>query len=227
MTAWALLVSCEHASRRVPSSLEPAFAGAKAILDSHRGWDAGAVEVARRLSRRFAAPLIAGRYSRLVVDLNRSSHHPRLFSAWTRGLDERQRGWLLRLHAAHWQRVADQLAEISKQHGHVVHLAVHSFTPELDGERRNAEIGLLYDPRRPGERRLASLLRERLVASDCRVRRNYPYRGVADGLPTALRKRLGAGYQGLELELNQAFLARLGSAAVSARVADALRFALD
>jgi predicted N-formylglutamate amidohydrolase len=33
---------------------------------------------------------------------------------------------------------------------------------------------------------------------------NYPYRGVADGHTTALRRRFGdRGYLGLELEINQ------------------------
>ena len=34
----------------------------------------------------------------------------------------------------------------------VLHVAVHSFTPVLHGERRNADVGLLYDPARPRER---------------------------------------------------------------------------
>ncbi|MNC89676.1 hypothetical protein D3C83_56490 [compost metagenome] len=40
-----------------------------------------------------------------------------------------------------------------------------------------------------------------------RVRRNYPYRGIADGLPTWLRRRYpNARYGGVELEVNQSVL---------------------
>jgi hypothetical protein len=39
------------------------------------------------------------------------------------------------------------------------------------------------------------------------VRRNYPYRGNADGLTTALRRVHGADrYVGIEVELNQRLL---------------------
>jgi predicted N-formylglutamate amidohydrolase len=45
----------------------------------------------------------------------------------------------------------------------------------------------------------------RMLAPQLRVRRNYPYKGVADGLPTWLRHRfVDASYVGVELEINQA-----------------------
>jgi hypothetical protein len=51
------------------------------------------------------------------------------------------------------------------------------------------------------------------VRPEWRVRRNYPYRGDADGLTTHLRERLPAReYVGVELEVNQA-LVRQGGAA--------------
>ncbi len=89
----------------------------------------------------------------------------------------------------------------------VVHVAVHSFTPRIDGEVRKGDVGLLYDPAR--SRELALALRWRGILRDldrtlC-VRRNYPYRGVADGLATWLRRRFpDADYAGFELEVNQA-----------------------
>jgi hypothetical protein len=46
-----------------------------------------------------------------------------------------------------------------------------------------------------------------LEAPGLRVRRNYPYRGVADGFTTALRRRFPADlYLGIELEVNQRLL---------------------
>ena len=50
------------------------------------------------------------------------------------------------------------------------------------------------------------MLRE--AASDLRTRRNYPYRGRADGFVTALRLRHAArDYAGIELEVNQRHVA--------------------
>jgi predicted N-formylglutamate amidohydrolase len=92
----------------------------------------------------------------------------------------------------------------------VLHLAVHSFTPVWAGQERNADIGLLYDPRRIQERRLCQRWQRLLgeVDSTLRVRRNYPYLGRADGLTTALRQEFApTSYLGIELEVNQAVLA--------------------
>jgi predicted N-formylglutamate amidohydrolase len=92
----------------------------------------------------------------------------------------------------------------------VVHIAVHSFTGVLNGQTRNAEIGLLYDPARPRELDLCNRWIEALreLLPEFRVRRNYPYRGNADGLTTWLRRRFpDPQYAGIELELNQTLLA--------------------
>ena len=91
--------------------------------------------------------------------------------------------------------------------------------PSCAGARRDFEIGLLYDPRRAGERALARSWQKRLreFAPELRVRRNAPYRGDADGLTTALRRDFGPReYLGLELELNQRALARTGRRLLSA-----------
>jgi hypothetical protein len=93
--------------------------------------------------------------------------------------------------------------------GSVTHLSIHSFTPALDGTPRTCDIGLLYDPRRAGEQALALRLQAALatVAPQWRVRRNYPYRGAADGHATLLRRRFGPrSYVALEIEFNQALL---------------------
>jgi predicted N-formylglutamate amidohydrolase len=91
----------------------------------------------------------------------------------------------------------------------VLHVAVHSFTPVLHGEVRNADVGLLYGSGRPREARTCRRWQAELRRLDpaLRVRRNYPYRGEADGLPTWLRRRFpDARYAGVELELNQALM---------------------
>ena len=96
----------------------------------------------------------------------------------------------------------------------MLHLAVHSFTPRWQGRLRRCDIGLLYDPRRKAERTLCRHWQELLQAHapELRVRRNYPYRGAADGLTTYLRRKLPArAYLGIELELNQGSIATAGA----------------
>lgn len=95
-----------------------------------------------------------------------------------------------------------------KDFAFVIHLAAHSFTPELDGKVRKMDIGLLYDPSRRTEKTLASAWRKELrqTLPRVRVQLNAPYRGISDGLPTALRRKFDEHYLGFEVEFNQALL---------------------
>lgn len=195
----------------MPPDLAPLFRGERAILATHRGFDAGALDVARGLARRLAAelaaPLVAGGTTRLVVDLNRSPHNRTIFSRFTRDLPlPARRALIARFHAPHWARVERAVAQAARP---VVHVGIHSFTPVLGDDVRDFELGLLYDPQRPRERRFADRMRAGLAvrAPEVRVRRNAPYRGTSDGLPTAFRHARRPGdYLGLEIELNQAVL---------------------
>ena len=66
-----VVISCEHGGSRIPGRYRHLFAGRAALLESHRGWDPGALVMARALSRGLRAPLFASTTSRLLVDLNR------------------------------------------------------------------------------------------------------------------------------------------------------------
>jgi len=200
----SLLISCEHAGNRVPRAYRSLFADRQALLGSHRGFDRGALPVARHLARSLEAPLLFSSTTRLLVDPNRSSHHPAVFSEVTRPLPRDGRMRLLaRYHRRHRDRVR---AAVTANRGTTLHLAVHSFTPVWKGVPRRCTIGILYDPGRPLERGLAIAWQRRLREhlSSSQVRRNAPYRGNSDGLTTTLRREFGARrYLGLELELNQ------------------------
>jgi len=206
---WRLLLSCEHGGNRVPPEYEELFAGAEAILQTHRGYDIGIAPFARRLAKDLQAPLQLAEVTRLLVDLNRSPAHPALFSEFSRQLGKRERERMLADYYHPYRKAL--IGQIEKQLAvgrNVCHVSLHSFTPELNGKVRNADIGLLYDPRRTLERRFSLIWREELLGSGAgwRVRRNYPYRGAADSLVTCLRRRYPEeSYLGMELELNQSW----------------------
>jgi predicted N-formylglutamate amidohydrolase len=201
-----LVLSCEHGGNRVPARYRRAFDAPAAVLASHRGWDPGALPLARRLARALRSPLLATTVTRLLVDCNRSPHHRKLHSPYAH-LDAEDRRELLAEHyLPHRARVEAAIAAQIARGARVLHVAVHSFTPVLDGVERNADIGWLYDPRRALERTAVAALQEELRAQApaLRVRRNYPYLGRSDGFTTALRRRFEErSYAGLELELNQ------------------------
>ncbi len=206
----ALVLSCEHAGNRVPPSLRAAFDDAAALLASHRGYDAGALAFARRLGAALQVPVIATTISRLVVDTNRHAGHPRVISERLAMLEPAARARLLaRWHAPHRARVRDAVAAALRRASRVLHVAVHSFTPVLDGVVRQADVGLLYDPGRALERRLAGAWRDAVRRGwpTLRVRANYPYLGTSDGLTRWLRTCFAdARYAGIELELNAGML---------------------
>jgi predicted N-formylglutamate amidohydrolase len=228
MSRVVLLLSCEHGGANVPAPYRACFrsAAAQRALASHRGSDPGALWVAQRLARALNAPLFSTTVSRLLVDANRSEHHASLFSEWSRRLSPAEREAVLsRYYRPHRARIELAISDLVRSGARVLHVAVHSFTPVLDGEERRADVGLLYDPRRSWERALAPSWHALLKQEDeaLRVRRNYPYRGVADGLTTALRQHHAAArYAGIELELGQALVGRPGNArAKVARAAEA------
>jgi predicted N-formylglutamate amidohydrolase len=200
-----LLISCEHGGNHIPPRYRSAFAGAGRVLASHRGYDPGALELARQFARRLEAPLLYATASRLLVELNRSPGHPQLFSAYSRRLPPALRRELMERYYLPYRSALERRVRFGVRSGRrVVHLSCHSFTPRLAGVIRTADVGLLFDPARAGEAALCTRLAQRLAPTGLRVRRNYPYRGTGDGLTTYLRRRFPErAYAGIELEVNQ------------------------
>jgi predicted N-formylglutamate amidohydrolase len=224
----AFLVTCEHGGNRIPAAYRALFRGRRELLESHRGYDAGALTLARLLARRLAAPLEFSTISRLVVDLNRSIGHPHLYSEMTRATAPGCRaGMLEAFYRPYRLRVESLVARFVQRGQRAVHVSAHSFTPRLAGVVRTADVGFLYDPARPQEAALCAhwqaALRSRMPA--LRVRRNYPYRGNGDGLTAHLRRLWPANrYVGIEIEINQAIVHRGGAgwAALRRTLADVL-----
>ena len=71
----SFVIICDHAGRRVPESLGDLGLPA-AAFERHIAWDIGALALSERLAEAFDAPMIAQRYSRLVIDCNRDPAKP-------------------------------------------------------------------------------------------------------------------------------------------------------
>ena len=211
-----LVISCEHGGNDVPPAYAAVFRDHDALLHTHRGWDPGALELARQMSDALDAPLFYATTTRLLMDLNRSIGHKALHSEATRSLPLAVRREMATLHYhPHRNAVESAIAAQVDAGLRVVHVASHSFTPELNGEVRQADVAFLYDSKRPAEREFALEVQTALakLRPDLRLRRNYPYNGGDDGLTALLRKRHGADrYIGMELEVNQRFVLAGGAA---------------
>ncbi|MGH6953386.1 MAG: N-formylglutamate amidohydrolase [Alphaproteobacteria bacterium] len=177
-----LVLICDHASRRIPRALD-SLGLDRDSLKRHIAWDIGAARVARRLSRRFDAPLVLSGYSRLVIDCNRRLADPTSIPAESEDTmvpgnqrvsraDARERA---RTCFKPYHRAIVELLGAKLGAGLVPALvSVHSFTPVYHGERRPWHVGVLWnrDPRIPVPL-LAALRRRRGVV----VGDNKPYTG--------------------------------------------------
>lgn len=201
------LITCEHGGNRIPQRYRHYFLGHEALLQTHRGYDPGALTMARDLAQALSAPFYYSTISRLLIDLNRSIGHPRLYFDVIRKASRSERIQILKQYYLPYRRKVEVAVEEAVGQGRrVIHIASHSFTPQLDGEIRNADIGLLYDPQRSTEKTICLRWQKALTASsqNIRVRRNYPYTGNSDCLCSYLRRRFTPGeYVGIELEINQ------------------------
>ena len=204
-----LVLSCEHAGNRVPARYRHLFQDSPGVLETHRAYDLGVYPMARMLARRLDCPLFAFFITRLLIDANRSVGHRNLLSEYSRELPALDKQRLIRTyHQPYRENVTKAVERPVAEGREVLHVSLHSFAPVMGERPRNADIGVLYDSKRPVEMHLAELLQTSLVAgTGLRVRRNYPYRGASDGLTTFLRRQFADNsYVGLEIELNQRLL---------------------
>ncbi len=201
-----LVLTCEHAGNSIPKKYQNLFPQ-KNVLQSHRGYDPGAFDLFEYL-----IPLSDfnkhNKISRLLIEVNRSLGHKSLFSEFSKQLSEKQKQQVLNnIYRLYRYSVEEAIQNYLSENEEVLHVSIHSFTPELQGKVRNADMGLLYDPSRKKEKEFchrfkAEMLREQ---SNLKIRYNYPYLGKADGFTTYLRKKFLKNYLGIELEINQKF----------------------
>lgn len=227
---FSVFLSCEHASNAVPEFLSRYFKGREIqkVLGTHRAYDIGAVDVFWELAKILRpAYAIQGAYTRLAIDLNRNCDRNQRYSEYTENISESEKKFL----EGYFDGYRDAFLGAAKRKlGRknpvpILHLSIHSFTPELNGEIRNADIGILYDPARKKEAAFAKRLRENLkaYAPELRIRFNYPYLGKTDGHTTALRKIFPqAKYLGFEIEMNQALLQNSASEDIARMLAAAV-----
>lgn len=209
------LITCEHGGNRIPAHYLALFQGGGDLLRTHRGYDMGALRLAREFARALSAPLQVSTVSRLLVDLNRSLGHPRLFSDATRRVAPDVRQQIVEdYYLPYRTRAETQVAQAIDAGMRVIHISCHSFTPELDGKVRHADIGLLYDPARAGEAEICRRWKAALNvhAPSMKTRLNYPYSGTSDGFTVYLRRHFPADrYVGIEIEINQKHVRTGGS----------------
>lgn len=204
-----LLLTCEHATQALPPGVRARPPGEREILASHWGWDIGAWQLTRELATGLQAGAVGFRWSRLWIDVNRRADDPTLIRraagglelSWNRRLPAREvERRVLEAHAPYHEEVDRQILRRVVRGARPLLLAVHSFTPQHDGRRRDFDAGVLYEHHGPLAYRLGRALRQ----SGLEVRYNQPYSGMAGMMYSADRHGRHHGLPCLELEVNQA-----------------------
>ena len=207
-----LVLVCDHASNRVPRALHH-LGLAPAPLREHIAWDIGAADVARRLSRRFDAPLALTNYSRLVIDCNRALNDPSSIPAESdgvpvpgnRGLSQGERLQRIEtLFKPYHEAVARLIAHKTERGGPPAVVSIHSFTPVFQRVRRPWHIGVLWNE----DRRVALPLLDALGrVADISVGDNEPY-SARDGVGYTIAAHAeSAGLAHVALEIRQDLIA--------------------
>lgn len=207
-----IIISCEHAGNKIPAEYSHLFPEADDVLSSHRGWDPGALRLARDIANHLNTPFFTFEISRLLIEINRSVGHRSLFSEYSSNLPEADKNRLLNFfYLPYRNSVEEKIKELNRSGKMIIHIGVHTFTPVFKNSTRSCDIGLLYDPARGYEKRYCNLLKKSLKQNlpHFKILSNQPYKGADDGLTTYLRNQINeTHYLGIELEVNQRFLNR-------------------
>jgi len=197
-----LVFLCDHASNAVPARYGDLGLGAEQFA-RHIAWDIGAGALTRALAAAFGAPAFLGRWSRLLVDLNRGAEDPTIVMRLSDGaiipgnagadaaeIAER----IARYHRPYHRAIAAAIDASLGAGTAPTLVSMHSFTPAWKGDPRPWHVGILWD-RDP---RLAVPLLEAFRAEPgLVVGDNEPYHGALEddtmwthgtqrGLPHAL-----------------------------------------
>lgn len=177
------VLSAEHATNWLPkvSLSQPDLLS---LLNTHRAYDIGVTELSQQIQTELKCPLVLGKVSRLLVDLNRSSDKPNVFGPAAKHFSEAEKNFLLkRYHQAHFDRVT-RACKSELLRGVVRLLSIHSFTPIWRTKKRRVDIGLLDHFLAPEQRKFTLKLKSALKKAlpDLSIHLNEPYRGHTDAI---------------------------------------------
>lgn len=202
-----VLLICDHASNAVPDDLGHLGLDAS-VLARHVGWDIGAGALTRRLSVLLDAPAILCRFSRLLIDPNRSLDHRQSIPAVSdeivipgnQNLDAAETERRATVYHQPYHAQVAQRIDAACAHAVPALVAVHSFTPIMDGFERPWHAAVLHDD----DTRLAEpILKAFERYPELIVGDNEPYTGYSDLTFTLPHHAGGRGLPSVALEVRQ------------------------
>ena len=178
-----VLLVCDHASCRIPAALGDMGLDPPARR-CHLAVDIGAGALTRHLASRLSVTAVLCEYSRLVVDCNRQLLDPGAFLEYGDGVlipgnrNLRPEQKALRADSIYWpyhNAIGEEIKRLQALGTPPAVLAIHSFTPVLNGVARPWHMGVLWDT----DKRLSDVFLKELGEAGFLVGDNEPYSGKA------------------------------------------------
>jgi len=147
-----IVLVCDHASNLLPARYGSLGLTADDLL-KHFAWDPGALAISRRLSALLDAPLVYGCVSRLVLDVNRDPSDidsivetiDGAVATGNAGLSTEERGRrVAEIYAPYHAAVEDLLSKRARQGRRSALVAIHTYTPNLQGAVRPWHCGVIF-----------------------------------------------------------------------------------
>ena len=178
-----ILLVCDHASDRFPASL--ADLGLDPFAKRcHLAVDIGAGKLTETLAAELGVTAVLAQYSRLVVDCNRELMDPGAFLQFGDGVqvpgnrrltqaDKNRRADAI--YRPYHEAVAAQIDRLMQRGEQPSFIAIHSFTPVMEGIARPWHMGVLWDT----DVRLRDIFLKGFRDAGYIVGDNEPYSGKA------------------------------------------------
>ena len=172
-----ILIIADHASNFVPKENNK-LGLPNSFLNRHIAFDIGVKELSLDLSNRLKCKVIQGKYSRLLIDLNRDLDDPtvipeivdRKIIPGNIGLSKSEVRFRVKKIYNKYHHEIDQ--NIKNEKVKII-LSLHSFNPIFKNKKRLLEFGILSNENKD----LSSIIIDQLRLLKLNVGDNYPYKG--------------------------------------------------
>ena len=188
-----ILLIVDHASNFIPKKYNNL--GLNQIdIDTHIAFDLYIRKTSLKLARKIGARVICGKYSRLLIDLNRGINDPTLINCISDkkiipgniAISSKEKKLRLnKIYSEYHLSIAKTI--MSKKIKMII--SMHSFNPIFKNKKREFDIGILSN----NDRRYSDILISNLNNSSLSIGNNEPYKGnlIGDTLSKhALKNKL-------------------------------------
>ena len=172
-----ILIIADHASNYVPKDNNK-LGLPDSFLDQHIAFDIGVKELSLDLSNRLKCRVIQGKYSRLLIDLNRDIEDPtvipeivdRKIIPGNIGLSKSEiRSRVKKIYNTYHQEIEQTIKNKKVK----VILSLHSFNPIFKNKKRLLKFGILSNE----DKNLSRIIIDQLRLQKLNVGDNEPYKG--------------------------------------------------